>query len=63
MGGVFFFVCLNFRGIFLVMVFPPLGPSLNSRNLTLNRATGITDGGRGEDVHRGVGLGEPQMAL
>lgn len=56
---------LNFRRIFFLVVvfFFPLGPSLNSRNLTLNRATGITDGGRGEDVQRGVGLGEPWMAL
>lgn len=25
------------------MFFSPLGPSLNSRNLTLNRATGVND--------------------
>lgn len=45
------------------MVFSSLGPSLNSRNLTLNRATGITDDGRGVDVQRGVGLEKPWMVL
>lgn len=48
----FFSVCLNFQGGFLVVFFSSLGPSLSSRNLTLNRATGITDGGRGGDVQR-----------
>lgn len=45
------------------MFFSPLGPSLNSRNLTLNRATRVNDDGRRVDVQRGVGLGEPWMAL
>lgn len=62
-GWGFFCVCLSFWGSFLVVFFSPLGPSLNSRNLTLNRATGVNDDGRGVDVQRGVGLGEPWMAL
>lgn len=45
------------------MFFSSLGPNLNSRNLTLNRATGITDDGRGVDVQGSVGLEEPWMVL
>lgn len=45
------------------MVFSSLGPSLNSRNLTLNRATGLTDDGRGVGVPRGIGLEKPWMVL
>lgn len=54
-----FFQCVfELLGEFLVVFFSPLGPSLKYRNLISNRATGVDDG-RGVDVQRDVGLGEP----
>lgn len=49
MSGWGFFLCVFelLGGFFWLCFFSPLGPSLNSGNLTLNRATGIIEGGRG----------------